>query len=298
MPRVVRATQPHAFIQGLKTNRALTVPGVKAVVTGDACPSRIGHAIQDQFPIAREKVRYWGEPIAVVIASTLEAAEKAAQLVDLEYEPLPSCLHPYQAAQPGAQLLHPDVANYVHDPLIHPVPNSNICHHYKLARGDIEAAFAQADLIVENDYWIPWIAHVQLEPHGAIALWDGETFTIWSSSQSPFFIRETISKLFAISPARVRVIIPYVGGGFGGKSDVTIEPLLAIAAREVPGVPIKLVLTPRGDVLRYGDWSRSLGTYENGGEFPRVLAGRAGRLVFCQRRLRRLFSLDQPGWWA
>jgi carbon-monoxide dehydrogenase large subunit len=99
-----------------------------------------------------------------------------------------------------------------------------------------------------------------MEPHGAVAQWDGESFTIWSSSQSPFFIRETVSKLFDISPASVRVLIPYVGGGFGGKSDVTIEPLMAVTAHAVPGFPVRLVLTREemyfGTVVGRGAWGR------------------------------------------
>jgi carbon-monoxide dehydrogenase large subunit len=101
---------------------------------------------------------------------------------------------------------------------------------------------------------------VQLEPHGAVALWDGDTFTIWSSSQSPFFIRETISTLFDLSPSKVRVVIPYVGGGFGGKSDVTIEPLLAVAAWAMPGTQVQLLLTREemfyGTVVGRGAWGR------------------------------------------
>ncbi len=258
--RVVRASHAHAIIRSLDSRRALAVPGVKAVVTGETCAQRIGHAIADQYPIARGKVRYWGEPVAVVVASTPQAAEKAAQLVDIDYERLSVSLHPRQAAQPGAPLIHEHLADYKVDSLIHPIPGSNVCHHYRLSRGDVGQAFDQADVIVENDYWVPWIAHVQLEPHGAIAQWDGESFNIWSSSQSPFFIRETISKLLDISPAKVRVIIPYVGGGFGGKSDVTIEPLLAVTAQAVPGLPIQLVLTREevffGTVVGRGAWGR------------------------------------------
>jgi CO/xanthine dehydrogenase Mo-binding subunit len=156
--RVVRSTLAHAFIRGLDSRRALAIQGVKAIVTGEACPRRIGHAIADQFPIARGKVRYWGEPVAVVVAATLEAANTAAQLVEVEYEPLPFSLHPRQAAGPDAPILHEDLADYAHDPLIHPIIGSNICHHYRLTQGNIDQAFAQADLIIENDYWVPWIA--------------------------------------------------------------------------------------------------------------------------------------------
>jgi CO/xanthine dehydrogenase Mo-binding subunit len=258
--RVVRSTHAHARIRGLDTSRALALPGVKTIVSGQDCSRRIGHAISDQYPIAREKVRYWGEPLAVVVATSEEIAEESAGLVAVDSEPLPHSLHPREAARPGAPILHEDLANYAHDPQIHPIPGSNVCHSYTLTRGDVEQAFAEAYLVVQNDYWVPWIAHAQIEPHGAAALWDGEGFTIWSSSQSPFFIRETIAHLFDISPALVRVMIPYVGGGFGGKSDVTIEPLLAVAARAAPGLPVQLILTREemffGTVVGRGAWGR------------------------------------------
>jgi len=258
--RVLRSTQAHATIRRLDVSRARLAPGVRAVVSGDDCPGRIGHAIKDQYPIARDKVRYWGEPVAVVVATSPEAAEAALGLVEVEYEALPALLHPRQAALEDAPLIHENLADYAHDPRIQVVPHSNVSHHYRLRRGDLDAAFARAALVVENEYWVPWIAHVQLEPHGTAALWDGEDFTIWSSSQSPFFIRETIASLFGLSPAKVRVVIPYVGGGFGGKSDVTIEPLLAIAAWSVPGTQVQLLLTREemfyGSVVGRGAWGR------------------------------------------
>ena len=258
--RVLRSMHAHARIRQLDTSRALSAPGVKAVVTGSDCPDRIGHAIRDQYPIARDKVRYWGEPIAVVIGATPEAAEAALPLIDVEYEALSAILHPRDAVEEGAPLIHESLADYHRDSAIHIVPDSNICHHYQLRRGDVDVAFAQAHVVVESAYWVPWIAHVQLEPHGAAVLWDGEAFTIWSSSQSPFFIRETISTLFSISPSKVRVVIPYVGGGFGGKSDVTIEPLLAVAAWAIPGTRVQLLLTREemfyGTVVGRGAWGR------------------------------------------
>ncbi len=258
--RVLRSTQAHARLLSIEIEKASHAPGVRAVVTGADCPRRIGHAMRDQYSIARDKVRYVGEPVAVVVANSVEAAEAALALIEVVYEPLPPVLHPHQAAQPGAPIVHEGLADYQHDTLLHPKAGTNICHHYQVRRGNVEDAFASAHLVVENEYWVPWIAHVQLEPHGAIALWDGETFTIWSSSQSPFFIRETIAHLFEISPSRVRVVIPYVGGGFGGKSDVTIEPLLAIVAHKLPGLHIELILTREemfyGTVIGRGAWGR------------------------------------------
>jgi len=258
--RVLRSTEAHAHIRKLDVSRALAARGVKAVITGDNYPGRIGHAIRDHHPIAYRKVRFWGEPVAVVIADTIEAAEAALPLILIEYEPLPAILHPREAVHEAAPLIHEGHDKYPHDPQIHPIPGTNIAHHYQLRRGDPQAGFATAHLIVESEYWVPWIAHVQLEPHCSWALWEGDSLTIWSSSQSPFFIRQTLSDMFDISPAKVRVVVPYVGGGFGGKSDVTIEPLLAIAARAVRGVTVQLLLTREemffGTFVGRGAWSR------------------------------------------
>lgn len=258
--RVVRSARAHARLLAVDTSEAMQVAGVRAVLTGQDVPRRIGDALEDHWVIARGKVRYWGEPVAVVIAATVEAAEQAAGLVRVEYEPLPVVVNPHDAVLPGAPLIHEELGDYTHVPGVHPLPGTNIAHAYRLRRGDVEQAFAQAHLVVEEEYWVPWIAHVQLEPHAAVCRWDGERFTLWCSSQSPFFVRETVAHLFGLSPAMVRVIVPYVGGGFGGKSDVTIEPLLAAAAHAVPGFAVQLVLTREevffGTVVGRGAWGR------------------------------------------
>ncbi len=258
--RVLRSTKAHAYIRALDVARAREAPGVRAVVTGADYPQQIGHAIRDHHPLAYKKVRYWGEPVAVVIADTVEAAQAALPLVQVEYEPLPIVLHPREALHPEAPLIHENLGEYPHDHQIHPEAGTNIAHHYRLRRGEAEAVFANAPLIVENEYWVPWIAHVQLEPHCAWALWEGDSLSVWTSSQAPFFVRETLAYMFGISPAKVRVVVPYVGGGFGGKSDVTIEPLLAIAARAVPGVVVQLLLTREemfyGSLVGRGAWGR------------------------------------------
>jgi len=258
--RVLRSREAHAFIRHLDVSQAMAAPGVKAVITGADCPGRIGQAIRDQYPIARDKVRYWGEPVAVVVAASAEAAEEALPLIQVEYESIPPILHPREAVRLGAPLIHQNLEKYQHDHQIHPVLGTNISHHYRLRHGDVEAVFAAEHLVVENEYWVPWIAHVQLEPHCTWALWGGDSLTIWASSQAPFFIRETLADLFGLSPAKVRVVVPYVGGGFGGKSDVTIEPLLAIAALAVPGIPVQLLLTREemffGSVVGRGAWGR------------------------------------------
>lgn len=258
--RVLRSREAHAFIRQIDVSQARIAPGVKAIVTGADCPGRIGQGIRDQYPIARDKVRYWGEPVAVVVATNVEAAEAALPLIQVEYESLAHILHPRDAIHPDAPLIHQNLEKYQHDHQIHSMPGTNISHHYRLHRGDVDAVFSADHVVIENEYWVPWISHVQLEPQCSWALWGGDTVTVWSSSQAPFFIRETLADLFGISPAKVRVVVPYVGGGFGGKSDVTIEPLLAIAARAVPGIPVQLLLTREemffGSVVGRGAWGR------------------------------------------
>jgi carbon-monoxide dehydrogenase large subunit len=266
--RVARSNQAHARLVRVDTARARALPGVRAVLTGLDCPfdpltgqpRRMGSALSDQTPIAWDTVRYIGEPVAVVVAVDVETAERARELVEVEYEPLPLLLHPRDAAQPGADLIHPALDSYAHIEQIHPLPGSNIAHAYHLHRGDVNSAFAAAHLVLENEFWLPWLAHVQIEPHAAIAQSDGAALTLWSSTQSPFYVREIIAHLLALPTSSVRVQTTYIGGGFGGKSDVTIEPLLALTAAALPGLPIELVLTReemfQGSVNGRGCWGR------------------------------------------
>jgi carbon-monoxide dehydrogenase large subunit len=249
--RVVRSTQAHARLLRLDCSAARACPGVRAVLcvenlprdshTGE--PRRYGSALSDQTPLAWERVRYAGEPLAVIVAVDADTAERACELVTIEYEPLPILLHPRHSAQPGAALIHPALEGYQHVDMIRPRPASNIAHTYRLRYGDVERGRASAALVVENEYWLPWIAHAQLEPHAALAQYDGRRLTLWSSTQSPFYVRETVAGLLGMDSTDVRVQTGYIGGGFGGKSDVTIEPLLAIVAHHLPGLPIELVLT-------------------------------------------------------
>lgn len=241
--KVLRSACAHGLIRKLDVSKARAVPGVKAVVTGEDCPGRIGICITDQYPLARDKVRYVGEPVAGVIATSEEGAVQALDLIEVEYEPLPAVIDPEQAALPGAPLIHEELGSYAHLPGFFPKANTNIFHHYKLRRGDVEKVFDEAYLVVENKFIFPSNQHVALEPHAAIAQFHpGGGFTVWCSSQAPFIVRQTVARMFNLPSSKVRVIVPYVGGGFGGKSDVTIEPLVAVLARAVPGRPVRLVL--------------------------------------------------------
>ena len=267
--KVLRSPHGHARILSLETGPAEQMPGV-TVVTGQEETVLLGSCIYDQPPMASDRVRYAGEPVAAVVAATAEAARAAVERIEVAYDPLPALLDPRQAMADDAPLIHQDLENYRHAASFHPQPGTNIFHHYRLRRGSVEEGFRQADRVVENRFVFPHISHAQLEPHGAIALWEGtDRLKVWSSAQSPFFVRRSLAEAFGLSHADVRVVVPYLGGGFGGKSDVTVEPLTAWAARRVPGRPVRLVLTREemfsGTVLGRGCWMRiRTGVMENG----------------------------------
>jgi len=242
---ILRSPLASGLIRNIDIAPARKVPGVKAVVTGRDCKHmRLGICIVDQPPLAVDRVRFVGEPVVGVIASTPEAARAGANAIIVDYEPIPAVIDVKAAWAEGAPLVHPELESYACLPSFCPEPGTNRYHHYKLRKGNLEAGFAACALVVENEYEFPHIAHAQLEPHGAIARWSHDgNLTVWCSAQSPFLVRTMLARAFQVPHSKVRVVVPYVGGGFGGKSDVTIEPLVAVLARAVIGRPVRLILS-------------------------------------------------------
>jgi len=241
--KVVRSSQPHAKIKEIFTKDAENLPGVKGVITGKDCNYMIGDCLRDQRILAKDKVRFVGEPVAVVVAENEQIATQAVSLIHIDYEPIKAVFSPFESIKPDAPLIHKDLGNYHCLPGFYPKAGTNIFHHHKIYKGDLTKGFAQADLIVENSFSFPHLVHCQLEPHGCIALWEREgNLTVWTSSQSPHFVRRELSEVFNLPYFKVRVIVPFMGGGFGGKSDVTLEPLVAYVARFFPGKAIRLIL--------------------------------------------------------
>ena len=242
--RLVRSPHAHALIKKIDVSKALEVPGVKAVVTGKDFPGRIGLYLVDRPIFATDRVRYVGEPVAGVVATSEEIAEEAAKLVEVEYEELPAVFDPVEAAQPDAPLLHPDLGSYKVANFIFPKPGTNISEHFKLRKGDVESAWPKCAAIVEGTFRLPQIQHVPIETHVAVALWETSgQVTLWTSSQSPFAQRDLIAQSLDIPHGNLRVISPYVGGGFGGKAGVSIEVYAVAMARAVKGHPVKLRMT-------------------------------------------------------
>jgi CO/xanthine dehydrogenase Mo-binding subunit len=242
--RIVRSPHPHARIKKLDASRALGLPGVKAVVTGQDCRERIGLYLKDRHIFCRDRVRYVGDPVAGIVATSEETAEEACQLVEVEFDVLEPVLDPMQGALPDAPLLHPDLGDYTVANFIFPKPGTNISNHFKIRKGDVEAVWPECHVIVERSFRVPHVQHVPIEPHIAVAQADRSgQITLWTSSQSPFAQRNLIAESLNLSQSQVRVISPYVGGGFGSKAGVSMEALAVLMALKVPGHPVKLRLT-------------------------------------------------------
>ncbi len=246
--KVLRAGVPHALIKSIDITKAESMSGVHKVFTGKSIglnPDHLyGTCIFDQAPLAINKVRHEGEVVAVVLAETKEQAEAAIKTIDMKLEELPYVQDPIQATKSEAPLVHEINGKYRHVSTFVPVPGTNVFFKYHLKKGNYEDVFKEADVIVEDNFDYPLVNHAAIEPHGAIARWDhtGELH-VWSSSQAPFVIREVLADYFQLQMNKIHIHIPYLGGGFGGKSDYTIEPLLVLAARFVPGFHVKFVLT-------------------------------------------------------
>lgn len=230
-----------ARIKHIDTTKAASMPGVRAVVIGDELDYHIGLYIVDKYILARGEVRHYGEAVAAVAAETLEQARAAVEAIDVEYEPLPPVLHHMDALKPDAPLVHPDLGSYSYvAAAFTPKPGTNIANHTKLRKGDVEKGFEQSEFIVEREYSCPSVQHVPMETHVAIVQWGmGDKVTIWTSAQSPFTVRNLFCNAFKLPHINVRVQIPYVGGGFGGKAGIGVEPLCAVLSRKAKGKPVK-----------------------------------------------------------
>jgi CO/xanthine dehydrogenase Mo-binding subunit len=242
--RILRSPHPHAKILSIDSKEAESLPGVKAVVTGEDFPGYIGLYLLDRHIFCRDRVRYVGDPVAGVAAVSEEIAENALELIKVEYEVLKPVTDGEYGASPDSPLIHPDLDQYQVASFILPQPNSNISNYFKIRKGDADSAWEKCAAIVERKYRIPHIQHVPIEPHVATAQVDESGgITLWGSSQSPFAQRNLIAQALDISQSDMRVIAPYVGGGFGSKAGVSMESLAVAIATKVKGRPVKLLLT-------------------------------------------------------
>lgn len=231
-----------AKILNIDTSKAKALPGVKAVVCGDDTDIKVGLYMQDKLVMAKGETRYHGEVVAAVAAISEEIAERAIHLIEVTYEPLRPVLNVDEALV-GNVLVHDDINNIKHvEGVFFPQKDSNIASLNKSRKGDVEKGFAEADLVLENEFSLPAVAHVPMETHVTIVQSDpySDKIKIWSSAQSPFALRGMMAWSFGIKESDIEIIIPFVGGAFGGKAGIHLEPLAALLSKVAGGAPVKI----------------------------------------------------------
>ena len=237
--KILHSPQPHALIKKIDTSRAEALDGVVTVVTGPDAPNKygilpVGH---DETALAVDKVRYVGDNVVCVVATTEAIAEQALELIDVEYEPLPAWFDPEDSMKAEKDWIHPQRPN-------------NIEKDYHHVFGDPDAGFAEADHVTQNRYLANEVTHAAMEPHSTLASFELDPqsgkmgrLTIWSSTQVPYYLQHKLSIVLDMPMSQIRVIKPLVGGGFGGKSEVIpLEIIAAVAARKAKA-PVKITYT-------------------------------------------------------
>jgi carbon-monoxide dehydrogenase large subunit len=244
----VRTSNAHAKVVDVDVTSALEVPGVVAAYTADdlaglmkpilAESSLPGYNASFRPALATDRVRFVGEAVAAVLAESRYAAEDGVDAVVLDEEPLPVVTSIEDALAPGAPLIHDDLPSNVHN-------------HFHLVEGDVEGAFAAADLVVEREFRSQRVAPVPLEPRSMIARWDpaGPELTLWISHQAPHMLRTGISRFMDLPESSIRVVSPDVGGGFGAKLILYTEDLVVAAVSRLSGRPVKWISDRREDLL-------------------------------------------------
>ena len=278
--RALRSPHAHARIRSIECRRALELPGVKAVVTAaDMAPHQSGGPAQDEAAIAsyrfmcdnilaRDKVLYPGHALAAVAATSPHIAAQALDLIEVDYQVLGAVFNAAEATRDGAPLLH--------DGLADGAPNVN--NRFEFELGDIDQGFAQAEIVVEHETTTTAVHQGYIEPHSGTALWheDG-SLTVWSSSQGHFNVRDFTARAVGLPVSRVKAVPLEIGGGFGAKLRVYVEPVAALLARRA-GAPVKMTMS-RADVF--------VGTGPTSGTRVQVELGatRDGRLVAARGHL-------------
>ena len=227
--KILRSPLPHAVVKEIDVRKALKLPGVVAVLTRDDLEGLdpfYGAVVRDRPFIATDKVRYQGEPVAAVAAVDLSTAGEALDLIQVKYDELPVISDTVGALMDGEATVH----------------ETNLCNQSGYEWGDVTNAFAKADHVFDDTFTFPMVYHYSMEPHAVIADYSNQGITVWSTAQHPFLVREDLARMFGFQLHQVRVVVPYLGGGFGSKSYTKLEPLV-VALSKVAGRPVRVALT-------------------------------------------------------
>jgi 4-hydroxybenzoyl-CoA reductase alpha subunit len=233
--KMLRSTYPHARLKRVDCSRALAMPGVVAAASGNDLAARYGilPSSPDETVFAVDTVRYVGDPIAAIVAEDEVTAEEALELIDVEYEPLPSVMTIDAALRDDLPKIHDN-----------PRRTNNVHKEVHLEFGDIDAGFAAADRVFEDEYFFEGNTHAPMEEHSVVAQFGpDEKLTIWASTQTPHYLHRIAAAVLGMPASRIRVIAPPVGGGFGGKTEPFAHELAAAHLARVTGRPVKITLT-------------------------------------------------------
>ena len=247
--KVLRSSYVHARLLRVDASKAVKLPGVVAVLTRNdlkAMNSHFGPVVKDQPVVALDRVRYVGDIIAAVAAEEQDIAEEALESIEVEYEPLPAVFDLREAMKPDAPIIHADRVKAQSFPAksgFRLETGGNVLSMYHVDDGDVEAGFRESDEIFEDTYSSQKIQHGHLEPHAALAYWEPSgKLVIYTSTQNPSLVRAQLADLFNLPQSKVRLIVPYVGGGYGAKTHPRLEPLTATLARKAHR-PVQWVLS-------------------------------------------------------
>ncbi|MDP6560842.1 MAG: xanthine dehydrogenase family protein, partial [Candidatus Binatia bacterium] len=233
--KVLRSPYPHGIIRSIDTRDAERSDGVLGIVTSSDFKNDdpyLGSTYKDQPVIAIDRVRYIGEPVCAVAAEDEAAADAALELINVDYEVLPAVSNLDEAMSESAPLLHEKIQKEGEFP--------NFCYREDLKKGDVGEGFRLADEIFEDTFDFPMIYHYAMEPHSAIARVESNGMTVWSAAQDPFALRKDLAAIFRMPLSNIRVVVPYIGGGYGSKTGVAVEPLALALARKI-GWPVRIV---------------------------------------------------------
>ena len=284
---ILRSPHAHARIRRIDTTKAEKLPGVKAVLTAadfPQVPDRLVDLGDGDTPLsyargnvlASGKVLYRGHAVAAVAATSVHIAEEAAGLIEVDYEVLPCVLTAPEAMREGAPIIHEDLKTKEFGESTGRV--SNVAEHFRHVMGDIEAGFAEAEVVVEREFHTATVHQGYIEPHNATALWNTDgRILIWCSTQGSFVVRDVTACLLDVPVSRVRVTPMEIGGGFGGKIPVYLEPVAALLSKKT-GRPVKILMS-RKDVFE--------GTGPTPGSYIKVKIGarKDGRITAAQAYL-------------
>jgi CO/xanthine dehydrogenase Mo-binding subunit len=251
--KVLRSTHPHARVVSIDASAAERLRGVRAVLTGDDLrrwniDPHYGPVVRDQPIVALDRVRYVGDVVAAVAAVDVETAEEACDLIRVEYEPLPGVFDVKEAFRPDAPRIHdgirPAEVGFADTHALNLGEGGpNVVSHFMLRRGDVERGLREADEVFEDEFVVPAIQHLAMEPHAALAAVHADgRIEVWSSTQNPSVVREQLGEVFGADLAQIRLVAPFVGGGYGGKTYPKLEPLVVALAMKA-GHPVRLILT-------------------------------------------------------